>query len=273
MARARIFYFDSLLKRHDVRTMGRMTWDIENLADGPLPLWCQIADRLRTSIVNGEFKPGDALPSEARLNERFGVSRTTARASLDRLEQEGLIRRRSGKGSIVVSPRVEQPLNLLASFSEDMRRRGLAPAYATHSAEFAPAPAEVAEAFGVEAATRVFQIVRLLKADGAPMAMSESWISPAVLEASAPPRAADFDDGSLYVWLEKNRQAKIVGGHEFIEAAKATRRLADHLEIAAGAPLLVARRRSHAADGTPVEYAIVHYRADRYRFRVDLVRK
>jgi GntR family transcriptional regulator len=249
-----------------------MTWDTDNLADGPLPLWVQIADRLRAAIAGGEFRPGEALPSEARLNERFGVSRTTARASLDRLEHEGLIRRRSGKGSIVMSPRVEQPLNLLASFSEDMRRRGLEPAYETHQAGYAPASQEVAEAFDIEIGTPAFRIIRLLKADGEPMAMSESWLSPTVLEASAPPEAGELDSTSLYAWLEHHRNARIVGGHEFIEAAKATRRLAGHLGVATGAPLLVARRRSHAADAVPVEYAIVHYRADRYRFRVDLVR-
>jgi GntR family transcriptional regulator len=119
----------------------------------------------------------------------------------------------------------------------------------------------------------VFRIDRLLKADGWPIGASESWISPAVLNSHMPPRARDLDAGSLYTWLERNYGARIVGGHEIIEAAKATRKLGDSLGIREGAPLLVARRRSHAADGAPIEYAIMHYRADRYRFRVDLVRQ
>src|SRR5260370_3695481 len=146
-----------------------MSWDVNDLDQGPLPLWFQIADRLRSAIERGDFGPGDALPSETRLNERFGVSRTTARASLDRLEQEGLISRRSGKGSIVLSPRVEQPLNLLASFSEDMNRAGLKPSYATQSADYVRVTTVVAEALGVERSARVFRISRLLKADGLPI--------------------------------------------------------------------------------------------------------
>jgi GntR family transcriptional regulator len=250
-----------------------MTWDAKNLDQGPLPLWFQIAERLRTAIERGDFRPGDALPSESRLNERFGVSRTTARASLDRLEQEGLISRRSGKGSLVLSPRVEQPLNLLASFSEDMQRRGLKPSYVTHKADYARATAEVAEALGVERSARAFRISRLLKADSSPIAVSESWLSPTVLQAHAPPTAKDLDRGSLYEWLDRNHGARIVGGHEIIEAANATRKHAESLGVPRGAPLLVARRRSHAADGAPIEYAIMHYRADRYRFLVDLVRQ
>jgi GntR family transcriptional regulator len=250
-----------------------MSWDANDLDKGPLPLWFQIADRLRSAIERGEFQSGDALPSEARLNERFGVSRTTARASLDRLEQDGLISRRSGKGSIVLDPRVEQPVNLLASFSEDMRRRGLVPSYVTQSAEYVRATAMAAEALGVEPSARVFRIDRLLEADGVSIGVSESWLSPAVLESREPPSARDLDAGSLYAWLERHCDARVVGGHEIIEAAKATRKLGDRLGIRKGDPLLVARRRSHGADGAPIEFAIVHYRADRYRFRVDLVRQ
>jgi len=250
-----------------------MSWDANDLDRGPLPLWFQIADRLRSAIARGDFQPGDALPSESRLNARFGVSRTTARASLDRLEQDGLISRRSGKGSIVLNPRVEQPVNLLASFSEDMRRRGLTPSYVTQTAHYARATAASAGALGVERLARVFRVDRLLKADGLAIGVSESWISPAVLKSRAPPTANDLDAGSLYLWLERHCDARIVGGHEIIEAARAGRKLAGRLGVREGAPLLVARRRSHGADGAPIEYAIVHYRADRYRFRVDLVRQ
>jgi GntR family transcriptional regulator len=250
-----------------------MHWDIQDLDEGPLPLWFQIADRLRSAIKHGEFRPGDDLTSEARLNERFGVSRTTARAALDRLEQEGLINRQSGKGSIVLSPRVEQPLNLLASFSEDMRRRGLRPSYLTQSVDYAPVTAEVTEALGVSPSEQVFRTIRLFKADDEPMGVCESWIAPAALGSHTPPTAAELDQGSLYAWLERHCDVRIVGGHEFIEAANATRQQAQDLGTTAGAALLVIRRRSHAVDGKPIEYAIMHYRADRYRFRIDLVRQ
>ena len=250
-----------------------MQWDAQDLDEGPLPLWFQIAERLRSAIARGDFRPGDVLPSEAHLNERFGISRTTARVSLDRLKQEGLISRRSGKGSIVLSPRVEQPLNLLASFSEDMRRRGLRPSYVTQSVNHASATVEVAEALGVAPAQQVFRAVRLFRADEQPMGICESWIAPAALGSHVPPTAVELDQGSLYVWLEQRCGARIVGGHEFIEAARATKQQAQSLDIAVGSALLVAYRCSHAADSAPIEYAIMRYRADRYRFHINLVRQ
>ena len=81
-----------------------MSWNEGDLSPEAAPLWRQIADRLRRSIASGEFKPGDILPSETEINAAFQVSRATARASLERLRQEGLISRHSGRGSIVRPP-------------------------------------------------------------------------------------------------------------------------------------------------------------------------
>src|ERR1700722_19184205 len=137
-----------------------MSWNEGNLSPDASPLWRQIADRLRRSIATGEFRPGDVLPSETEINATFQVSRATARASLERLRQEGLIRRQSGRGSTVLAPKIEQPVNELASFSEDMRKRGLRPAYSTFSAESAPATAEAAEALENEDGGPPFHVPR-----------------------------------------------------------------------------------------------------------------
>lgn len=249
-----------------------MTWDDGRLQDGPVPLWHQIAERLRAAIANGDFRPGDALPSEAELNARFGVSRTTARASLDRLKEDGLITRRSGRGSIVLAPRVEQPLNRLSSFGDDMRRRGLAPSYETVSIRRQATTREAARALGVEPRADAPRIRRLLKADGWPIGFSDSWIAPRVLGTDALPGRDRLDTGSLYAWLESEHGARIGGGHEIIDATGANARLAAALDVAEGAPLLVARRTCHDPSGRPIEHAVIHYRPDRYRFHVELVR-
>jgi GntR family transcriptional regulator len=250
-----------------------MNWDTSALSSGPVPLWFQIAERLRSAIAAGEFRPGDSLPSEAELNAIFGVSRTTVRAALGRLKHEGLISRHAGRGSHVLKARVEQPVNQLASFSEDMRRRGLRASYKTLWAAYAEVTSEVADALGLDVGSSAFCIRRLLKAEGEPMGMSVSWLAPAVLAKNAPPTLAELDAGSLYDWLARNCGARIAGAQEYIEAVNADVAIAGSLDLAAGAAVLVARRRSHAANGDPIEYAVMHYRADRYRFSIDLVRQ
>lgn len=234
----------------------------------PLPLWFQVAERLRVAIAAGTFKPGEPLPSEARLNETFGISRSTSRAALDKLEQEGLITRRSGKGSIVLSPRVDQPAMQMLGFAEDMRRRGLSPSYATLSAGPAPLTAEAAEALGLGRGARAFRSRRLLKADGVPIGIAVSWLAPRLFVSIAPPTAAELESGSLYEWLSGRCGVRIAGASEFIEAATVTAEMAGELGVGEGAAVLIARRRSHDAEGLPVEYAVLHFRSDRYRFHL-----
>ena len=86
------------------------------------------------------------------------------------------------------------------------------------------------------------------------------------------PSREDLDGGSLYAWLEARRGVRIAGGHEIIDAVAASAGHARALDVDVGAPLLVARRSCRAADGSPIEYAVVRYRPDRYRFHVDLAR-
>jgi GntR family transcriptional regulator len=249
-----------------------MSWNEGSLVSDGAPLWRQIADRLRASVGEGEFQPGDALPSEAEINAAFGVSRATARASLDRLRQEGLISRQSGRGSIVLAPKVERPVNELASFSEDMRRRGLRASYATFGAATTPSSPETAAALNLKPGDLAFGIRRLLIADDDPIGMSESWLAPWVIAAGRAPTPEELDAGSLYAWLARECRVTITGAKETIEADVAGGAMARRLNVGAGAAVLIARRRSHAADGRPVEYAVMHYRADRYRFVIDLTR-
>lgn len=248
-----------------------MSWDEGSLDYGPVPLWHQIAERLRTAIELGEFRPGEALPSESEINARFAVSRTTARTSLDRLKEDGLISRRSGKGSIVLAPRVDQPLDRLSSFSDDMRARGFAPSYVTESIRNCVVTLLASEALKLTRGSLAIRVKRLLLADGFPIGISDSWLSPTVIGDHEFPDRQTLDNCSLYGWLQNTCGAQIAGGHEIIEATAATRAQAEALGVTQGSPLLMAHRTCVAADGSPIEFATMQYRPDRYRFRVDLV--
>ncbi|MGU3502349.1 GntR family transcriptional regulator [Mycobacterium sp. C31M] len=248
-----------------------MSWDTDDLVPGPVPLWFQISERLQASMDAGEFGVGDALPSEAELGRRFTVSRTTARTALGNLAKLGLIEQKSGRGSIVLPRRVEQPLNLLSSFNEDMQARGLKPGYRDVQVDTVNASDEVAAELGLDDAQPVVRIRRVLLADDAPIAVSESWLSPKVLHPDAElPEARHI--ASLYVWLERERGMRVTTGREVIEAGVADDALADTLETTGGSAVLVARRTACDHEGIPLEYVVRHYRADRYRYRIELSR-
>jgi GntR family transcriptional regulator len=243
-------------------------WNKPLSESSPLPLWFQIAARLRQAIADGVFVAGDALPSESQLNIAFGISRATSRAALDRLEQEGLIVRKSGKGSIVLSPRVDQPANEMYGFSDDMRRRGLRPSYQTLFAGRVKASAEIAEAFGIKVHSSVYHSRRLLIADDWPMGIAYSWLLPALLKGITPPTAEELSNSSLYAWLQQKCGAKVASAREFIEAAIVGEEMAAELKVPVGSAVLIVRRRSDGEDGSPIEYAVLYFRSDRYRLHL-----
>src|ERR1700757_1848598 len=64
-------------------------------------LYEQIVAQIEESIVKGDLKPGDQLPAERDLAQRFGVSRTAVREAVKALREKGLVEADSGKGTFI----------------------------------------------------------------------------------------------------------------------------------------------------------------------------
>src|SRR5206468_10772878 len=86
----------------------------------------QSATRQQVLELIEQLGVGTAIPSERQLSVDLGISRLTVRAALDDLAREGYLVRRRGSGTYVQQPKITQQLTM-TSFSEDMRRRGMAP--------------------------------------------------------------------------------------------------------------------------------------------------
>src|SRR6267378_4983415 len=92
----------------------------------------QSVTRQQVLDLIGRLGIGTAIPSERQLSADLGVSRLTVRAALDDLAREGYVVRRRGSGTYVQQPKIAQELTM-TSFSEAMRRRGMAPSSTTLS--------------------------------------------------------------------------------------------------------------------------------------------
>ena len=232
--------------------------DIRLDAASPTPLYLQLADAIRTRIVEGRIRTGDALPSERELSQATEISRVTVRKAIDALFREGLLSRRHGSGTYI-APRIEQPAALLAGFSADMASRGKTPG--SHLIEHrvgAPSPDEaLALALGVGAKVR--RLARVRTADGEPLAIERAAVPVALLPDYAP------EQTSLYAALEAKGH-RPVRGLQRLQASLATASEAALLAIPSGAAILRIERRSFLANGTPVEFTRSAYRGDRYDF-------
>ncbi|WP_245868320.1 GntR family transcriptional regulator [Actinomadura meyerae] len=74
---------------------------MEEIKDGPVPKWRQLADRIAARIESGELAPGDPIPSETALEAQYALARGTIRKAIAALREEGVIVTTRGKGSYV----------------------------------------------------------------------------------------------------------------------------------------------------------------------------
>ncbi|HEY2029858.1 MAG TPA: GntR family transcriptional regulator, partial [Myxococcales bacterium] len=143
---------------------------------GPLPLYAQVETALAASIADGTLEPGTQLPPEDALTERFGVSRTTIRQTVQNLARRGLVEIRRGKGTFVTEPKITQELTELSGFVEDMEALGRLATARVLSQEAVPAGKEVADRLGLAPRARVVRIRRVRLADGVPLSFDETWL-------------------------------------------------------------------------------------------------
>lgn len=108
-----------------------------------MPLYRRLMDYLLEEIDAGRLQPGQQIPLERELSERFRMSRMTVRHALNELVNEGMLFRHQGKGTFVGRPRIRQKLRGLSSFTEDMLNRGLRPGGRVLSIEVVSAPYRV----------------------------------------------------------------------------------------------------------------------------------
>lgn len=233
------------------------------LEPGPRPKHVQLSDVL-AELATRELGPGAAIPSERELMATYDVSRATVRKSIDSLVAGGLLEKIHGKGTFVARPRVETHLHL-ASFSDDMRRRGLVPSTRLMRVDEERPPAEVVKALRLGARGTAWRIDRVRLADDQPMAIEQGWYPRLLL----PDLDTQDLTGSLYTLVAERYGLVIDGAEQTLWGEAAAGATARRLEAPVHTPLLVFRRLSSAA-GRPVEYVVSRYRGDRYQVHMSL---
>ncbi|SEM51275.1 GntR family transcriptional regulator [Halomonas caseinilytica] len=228
------------------------------------PLYHQLASRLEDAIEEGAWQAGEALPSERALAESLEVSRITARKALDQLAERGLIRRTRGSGTFI-TPRLNQPLTRLVSFTEMLTQRGFAPRSCWLSRSLAAPSADESLRLGLGGDARVARLKRLRLADGVVMAVEESCLPQSVLDD--PQGVGD----SLYAFLEEAGRP-VVRALQHVTAVNADAELARLAEVPEGQALLKVTRQGYLIDGTPAELTVTYCRTDYYDFIVELTR-
>ncbi|MDI4632408.1 GntR family transcriptional regulator [Pelomonas sp. V22] len=230
----------------------------------------QKREQLRQNLLGliEQNSDGGRLPPERELSERFDVARETLRRCLRELEAEGLLNRKQGAGTFVSGqPVVKRPQ--LISFSEDMRARGLQPSSELLSTAVVGAGAKLANRLKLMPGSPLVEIRRLRMANDEPMALETVYLAQSRLPNFDP---ATLKSGSLYELLDKHYGLQIRSAHQQLQATVLTVEEAELLEVPAFSPSLLVERTAYSNKGEVVEYGKSLYRADRYRFEVNVLR-
>jgi GntR family transcriptional regulator len=229
------------------------------------PRYVVIEEHLKRLIAAG--KPGDLLPSDSELCERFNVSRMTARQAVQRLVADGAIYRVSGSGSFIADRHIHRGMNRLRSFTEDMKSRNRAVSSRVLSADLRAGAPDELRALHLAPGDRVVAITRVRLADGVPLALERAVLLP----SCAPILQADLATASIHE-LVRELGREPTTAHGSLTAATASALEADVLAVKVGAGLLVERRTILDQQGAPMEYTQTSYVGERYVFDVVLER-
>ncbi len=237
--------------------------------NSPLPRYYQLKEIMRERVQSDEWKPGDLIPSERELSEKYGISRMTARQAITELVNEGLFYREQGKGTFVSQRKITQQLIRLTGFTEDIKARGQKPGTKVISAQMFPADETTAEKLSIDPGTLIFRLQRLRLADDEPLAIELSQINFKGCERLL---EEDLEQNSLYRLLETKYGIPLMEADQELEAGLAGNEEVQLLKISLGRPVLFTRRITYTERNQPIEYAKAVYCGNKYIFHTHLKR-
>ncbi len=238
----------------------------------PAPLHLQVRRALVALIADLRLKPGDQMPAENVLWDRFRVSRSTLRQAVDALVRDNVLYRQHPKGTFVGYGAVEGDLQVLRSIWEDIRRLGMEPATRLIGARTVVAP-DIAPLVAVAPDQPMLELQRVFTANSEPIAFDTAYFP---LPELAWLRGEDLE-ASWYEHL-KARGITLSHARTTIDAKRATEQVAALLEVSEGEALLCLRRQTytkndHLKGQRPIAFTSALFCTDRYQFSVVLSRR
>jgi GntR family transcriptional regulator len=229
------------------------------------PLYRQAKDVLAQRIAEGAWQPGQILPSEFEIAADLGVSQGTVRKALDEMTAENLLVRKQGRGTFVARHDEER---ILFQFFKLVRNDGERrfPESRVLDVRVVRASPEACQRLELTTGDRVIQIERL-RSLGDAACIAEGMVLPQRLFAGLETR--DLPN-NLYELYASGFGVTVARASERLKAIAAPPRVARHLQVPVGTPLLSVDRIAFGIGGTPVEWRVSLCRTDDFHYFCDL---
>ncbi|NDP41360.1 MAG: GntR family transcriptional regulator [Aromatoleum sp.] len=217
------------------------------------PLYLQITRLLEKSLDAGEWRPGEAMPSEIELARRYGVSQGTVRKAVAALAADNLVVRRQGKGTYVATHTEERTsmFRFLRIRRDDGRDEY--PASRLLDVRRFKATADVARLLELKPGDPLVILRRMLEYSGDPVVLDEIALPAALFKGLTKSRVEAYH-GSMYSFFETQFGVRMLKAQEKLKAIPADAASARILNVAPGHPLLAVERVTLTYGDRPVEW-------------------
>lgn len=235
----------------------------------PIPLYYQIADRIREDILANKLPPGSQLPSERELTERMGVSRMTTRQAVAYLVREGLLDVRPGVGTFVTEPKLIYNARHLLGFTEEMAKQGeTVSSQIIEQTLTTPSP-HIAKELHLTENDHVVKLLLLRKANDTPVLLETIH-----LPASLCPGLENIDlrRQSLYTLLQDRYDLTLSHARQTFEATRASEYEQTLFAMPSDTVMILLEGVTYDTDERPIESFRAVYRGDRFKFTIESVR-
>lgn len=226
------------------------------------PLYQQVDNIIRQRLIDNEWMPGDALPSEMQLAAELSVSQGTVRKALNDLVAENLLFRRQGLGTFVSEHTERRALFLYFSIVGNDGSRIL-PVSRILSCEERIATAAEAEKLQLQPSEMVVHFRRIRFFNDVPTIVESITLPlehfPGFGTEVEPPN-------NLFRFYQSEYGVTVAKAEEHLQAVSASSEEAKLLGIEIGRPLLEIDRLAKMLDGRPVEWRISHCDNSNYRY-------
>ena len=218
------------------------------------PLYKEIKRQMMEALTGGEWKPGEAIPAERRLSERYGISIGTVRKAIDELVAENILIRQQGRGTFVASHTRDR---LLFYFFHVVPESGEKAYPDVQFLSFAKAKADraAAEKLGMALGDPVYRIRNRLRLAGTPIIVDDITV-PAARFAGLTEAQVRDRPSTIYNLYQEAFGISVVRTNERLRATLADAEFAALLDVARGAPLLQIRRVAQTYNDVPVEFRV-----------------
>jgi len=235
-----------------------------------IPYYYQLKKILLSKIDNGIWEPNNKIPSEAKLCEKYDISRTVVRQALMELANEGHLYKEKARGVFVAGPKItNEMIRTISGFYEVMTSKGYDVKTKVLEIIKTKVNKKVADYLKIKTGEPAIKITRVRSVNNEKIVIVSSYINSKICPGLI---NEDLENKSLYKVLKENYKLEIVGGRRLVGATIASDLEASMLNIRKGAPLITLESINYLKDGRILEYFSALYRGDRTVLETGLIK-